>query len=420
MRRRRVRAGWLLGVLLAAGAAHADDGVRLEAALTTTAPVLVGQQATLAVTLSATAPFAGSPIFALPRIPGAVLMQADPHPVLGSATIDGTTWLSQRLELAFYALRPGAFTIPAVTVRFGTTGAPGAAAIPHELATTPVAVTAALPPGVAAGDDVVATTRMTIDEQWTPAPGKARVGDAFTWTVTRTVAGVPAMLLPPLPIGEAGSLAAYPKPPQVTDRSERGDLVGTRIDTITYVCTRADRVTLPGVTFRWWDLGAAELAERTLPAVTFEVAGAPPSPATWAVWAAAMAGLATILWWRRHALAASWRRRRSAWEASEPGRFRALERACRSGGAAAIWSALVAWLALRHAGPGCATVADDLLAHDADPELRRQVTALLDALAAGRTQVGGAALAAALTRHRRTLAQRRPALATLLPDLNPS
>lgn len=399
--------------------ACADDGVRLDAALTTTPPILVGQQATLAVTLSATSPFAGSPIFDLPRIPGAVLMEADPHAVLGSATIGGASWLSQRRELAFFAQRPGSFTIPAITVRFGTASGPGGAAVPHALQTAPVAITAALPPGVAAGDDVVATTRLTVEEQWTPKPMTAHVGDAFTRTVTRTVAGVPAMLLPPLPVGEAANLAAYPKPPQVSDAGDRGDLVGTRVDVVTYVCTRPGRVELPAVAFGWWNLRESKLETETLAAVHFDVAGAQVPTSTWALGAGAILGALALVVWRRRAIADRWHRRRAAFAASEPGRFRTLERACRSGDAPSIWRALLAWLDVRHAGPGCTTVGADLLARDADPELHREVSALEDALAAGRARVDAAGLAVALENHRRRVMHGHRALATALPDLNP-
>ncbi|HEV7731209.1 MAG TPA: BatD family protein [Candidatus Binatia bacterium] len=381
--------------------------VRLRAELGSSSPVRVGQRTLVVVTLTSPMPFTDAPILDLPRIPGAILMQPDVHPVLGSETIDGTTWVAQRHELAFFALRAGAFTIPSFVVRAGG----------QRLSTPAFTVTADLPAGVDDAFGLVTTTSFAMTEHWEPAPGKARVGDAFTRTVTRIVVDVPGMLLPPLPVGEAGTLAVYPKAPLVTDRTERGDFTGVRTDVVTYVATQSETVTLPAVHFRWWNLSQHALVTETLPAVTFEIGAAPLSRGTWTrrlVLAAVL--LAALAWWRGRAAASWWRRRRVARATSERGRFAELQHACHDGDPRVAYAALLRWLETANPGPRCPTLADDLLAPHPDPELRRAVDALETAIIAPRGSWDGRALASALDRIRPHV---RHAGVAALPDLNP-
>lgn len=391
----------LIGLVFAGVAA---GEVRLAAELATPPPILVGQRVTLVVTLSSPTPFTMGEAFDVPRVPGAIVTQPQGHPVLGA---DGSL-LTQRHELAFVAQRPGTFTIPAFEVRVGD----------ERLRTPPFTVTATLPAGVPDGLGLVATRAFSVAETWTPQPGQARVGDAFIRTVTRTVADVPAMVLGPLPLGETGSLAAYPKPPVVTDASERGDVVGTRIDAVTYVCTAPGEVTLPAVTFRWWDLARGALVTETLPAVTFTVGAAPATSRAWLERAILVALLTGVLLWRRRELATWWRRRRAARAVSEAGRFAAIGRACRANDARAAHAALLDWLAVVRPRPRCPVLAEDLLAVHPDPDLARQVAALEDAVVAPSTSWDGAALVRALETARPHGRLRRGA--GRLPELNPS
>jgi hypothetical protein len=288
----------------------------------------------------------------------------------------------------------------------------------ERLRTPRFTVDATLPPGVPDGLGLVSTRSFTVAETWTPQPGDAHVGDAFTRTVTRTVADVPAMVLGPLPLGETGSLAAYPRPPVVTDATERGDPVGTRVDTVTYVCTAPGEVTLPPVTFRWWSLERGELVTETLPAVTFTIAGVPATTGTWLLRGIVAALLVAVVLWKRHALREWWRRGCAERAASEAGRFAALRRACRAGAAPSAHAALLAWLAVVRPGRRCPVIADDLLARDPDPELARQVAALEDAVIAPGAAWNGAALAGALEAARPHAA--RHGSGAMLPELNPS
>ena len=79
------------------------------------------------------------------------------------------------------------------------------------------------------------------------------VGDALVLTVTQEAQGIPAMLLPPLALPELPGLAAYPDPPEVEDRSNRGALTGRRTDRLTWIVEQAGSYDIPGVRYRSWD-----------------------------------------------------------------------------------------------------------------------------------------------------------------------
>ncbi len=343
------------------------------------------------------------------------------HPTFGTELIDGATYVIAQHDLALFAMRPGTYDVPPFTVRFASADAPGEPPVEHRLTTPPLRIEARLPPGAAHVPSLISTSTLTVSEQWKPEPKEARVGDAFTRTVTRSAPDVPAMAFPPLPVTDLDGLAAYPRPPVVQDHSGRGTFTGTRIDSVTYVCERPGTVTVPALEFPWWNVRTQTLQTLTLPAVTLDVGHAPLSQSTRNRLGAAVGAVvllaALALWWWRDALRAARRRRREQYEASEAGSFAHLERACLDGDAPAAYRALFAWLERVHPRDRPATIEQDLLAGRTDAELRACVEELEAAVVAGQQRWDGAALAAALRRTRSRRADEP--LAAALPALNP-
>ena len=97
---------------------HAAEPALLRASIAQPGPVLVGEHVTLIVELLTVTTFASAPIFELPNIPAAILMQLEARPILGTEDIDGETYTMQRHELALFVMRPSVVQIPPFTVRF--------------------------------------------------------------------------------------------------------------------------------------------------------------------------------------------------------------------------------------------------------------------------------------------------------------
>jgi hypothetical protein len=261
--------------------------------------LVVGQRATLLVTLVAPGYFAGSPVFDLPSVPGLVLLPPTSHPVLGTEEIDGVSCTTQLHELSVFARRAGKFEIPPFTVRFASKPEPLAKeTVAQELKTPALSSEAKLPVGAEHVGDLLATTSLTMEEKWSPrAPDdKAQTGDAFTRVITFRAADVPGMAFPSFQPGKIPGLAIYPKPPAVHDESDRGDLTGVRVETVSYVCQEAGRVTIPAMRLSWWDTDAKKLRAADLPARHFDIALDPATAHRLAV-AQRQARLKAILPW---------------------------------------------------------------------------------------------------------------------------
>jgi len=413
---------------------HAAAPVLVRASVAKPGPVLVGEHATLIVELLTVTTFASAPVFELPKIPGAILMQLEARPILSTEEVDGETYAVQRHELALFVMRPGVAQIPPFTVRFESPPRFGERPIEYRQTTPALQVEARLPPGAGDLPGLIVTREFHVDETWHPQPRKARVGDAFTRTVTLTAPDVPGMVFPPLPLAKVEGLTVYAKPPIVQDQVERGDLTGKRTETATYVCERPGQFTLPSLVIPWWDLKGQQLMRVTLPAVTLEVepgpmqsadTTAPAAASPWEQWLWWIAGAMLLLvvamaalWHKRRALLA-WERRRTRHLASEPGLFAQLLDACRAGDARAAYNALLRWLDARHRGPDSATI-EAFLARHPDADLRRQVELLQASILGQEAHWNGVALADGLRKARRhDLRRRRHAEEARLPDLNP-
>lgn len=401
---------------------YAAEPVRMRSSLVKPGPAWVGQRVALKVELLTTTFFASAPVFQLPTIPQALLMQIEDRPVLGTEQVDDTTYNVQQHELALFMLRPGVYTVPPFTIRFASAPRYGEPSVEHQLTTQAIQVEARMPPGAERLPSVISTRELRVNQTWQPQPKQALPGDAFTRTITLTAPDVPGMVFPPLPLDRpVDALAVYPKPPVVQDQVERGAFTGQRTQTVTYVCARPGPVTLPALIIPWWDVEHQQLRQVTLPPLTLEVV-VPRRGWSWGVVGAGLV-LATsvgVCWRQRRVLLGAWERWQTRYQTSEAGCFAQLHKACRAGDTVVAYNALLHWLDCLHHGSGSATLAHDLLACHANADLRQPVEALQEALLHGATHWDGAPLAQALHRTRQERQQQRAtADDAQLPTLNP-
>jgi hypothetical protein len=249
-----IRTVWfVLMAIVACGAEHlhAAEPVLLRASLAKPGLVLVGERVTIRVKLLTTTTFASAPVFELPTISGALLMQIEDRPVLGTEEIDGESYAVQQYELTLFIMRPGMAEVPSFTVRFESPPHLGEKPVEHRLITPALQVEARMPASAENLAGIIAAQELHVDQIWQPQPTNAHVGDAFTRTVTLIAPAVPGMIFPPLPLAKVDGLAVYTKPPVVQDQIERGDFTGKRIDTVTYICERPGQFTLPALVIPW-------------------------------------------------------------------------------------------------------------------------------------------------------------------------
>lgn len=254
-----------------------EPGVRAE--LSTKPPYYAGRNLTLVIELLAPGYFASAATFDVSDPKGLIIIPPLGSPVVSSESQGDTTYTVQRHELSILVPDAGDKVIPPLTVRFQYKKAPlDKESVPAVVHSPEVKLQTVQPPGTEGLGQIISARGLTVTEQWKPDPAsvKPKAGDAFTRTITFTARDMPGMMFPPFPSQKLDGIAIYTKEPEVQDHSERGDLLGKRVDTLTYLLQKPGQFTLPGAKFSWWDLDASELRTIELPPHSIRVA---PNPA---------------------------------------------------------------------------------------------------------------------------------------------
>ena len=391
----------LIAVALAApGVAGAQTSVHVRSELDAPDHAWVGQQIRFDVLLLVPSQFSGVPAFDLPDVKDALLLRVgggDARPTFGSERVDGVTYVSARYQFAAFFQRSGDFTIPPFEVCFASVEGFGKEPEWHSEMTQEQRVSIESPAGTERLAVLVSTTMFDVEDRWDRGTDGARVGDAFTRTISMRAQDVPGLLLPVLPLERLEGLEAYPSDPSVDTATERGAFVGTRVERVTYICAEEGAAVVPPLTLRWWNVMTETLESVELAGVVFDIAAgaavpeaadsaAPESSRGWSPWLMAILaviGIAIVLIVTQGERLSAWRdAKRRRWHESERGRFAALRAELSRGSAAASLTALYRWLDVR-TGRGQAATIEDLCRSADDPELDRELAALVGAATGG-------------------------------------
>ncbi|HLG48382.1 MAG TPA: hypothetical protein VKY24_19210 [Reyranella sp.] len=394
---------WLvLLALLLAAPAWAQQPVVVRTSVKPEKEAVIGQRIALYVDVLFAGEMTRPPRVVVPEPAGAQVLRFESQATTMSDRIGDVAYTGQRFEFALYARRGGVLTVPAAEVSLLDRAGNVAGTVPGQ----PVSVAVAVPPGVDAGAPVIATTQVTLQERWSPAPkGPFKAGDALVRTVTREADDVPAMAMPPLSFAAPNGVRVYVDPRQSDDRQDRGTVTGRRVDRATYVFEAGGRFELAGLRQPWWDLEARQLRTDRLPSVTVEVT-APPVPIDPWRFIAPMLALLVLLAAERRVeptVRAWYAERQALWLLSEPKAYRDLAEACRSDDLRNIYRAFTIWRLRARRVPAAISLAEALeeALFASAPWSRERSRALLRDVAAIRRQM-----------------HRSPA-ATGLPPLNP-
>ena len=273
-----------------------------EARVEPSATITVGQPVTVFVEVYVPSFFQGAPRFPDLDIRDALVIFNDRGRNL-SRRIAGATWAGQERSYTIYPQRGGAYEIPRIDVEVAYS-APDVGRTTSTVSPEPVRFEVTIPPQADGLAYFIATTALTLEEVIT-APGAPtrstsrepgtgdptagppteaaperrtlRIGDSLTRTVTVTVADALSMVIPPFDLGAPQGLATYPAQPVVEDAGgERGErIVGTRVESTTFVAEREGSYRLPAVEIAWWDVAAAELNRASADEIHIDVVANP-------------------------------------------------------------------------------------------------------------------------------------------------
>lgn len=284
------------------------------------------------------------------EVEGAYLLRLESQGTRLSETIDGDSYTGQRYDFMLFAQRDGKITVPSVLVdvEIRTWGADAGTRI-ERMSLPLVEFVTRTPPGAEGIRGLISTGNLTARQDWNPDTESAVVGDAIKRRITLRAEDVSGMAFPPILHDELENLGIYPGEPTVEDKFARGDLTGTRVETVTYVVERAGDFELPSVELTWWNIDTQELQHIVLPGLTLQVAGGPtvtsqlnqrPSwstliPLFVVVFAVLVFGGRVLTGWT------AWRQARNETEAAY---FRRIRRSARSGDQYAVLRDTMRWL----------------------------------------------------------------------------
>lgn len=313
----------------------------------------VGERLPFFVDLRAKGSFSGAASFSLPDIPQTVIIKIG-SPVVSSEEIDGESWFVQSHEFALFTQQSGSVAIPQFEVRFSHRDGFVGPTFDKKVNVPAATVEIRRPPGSEAGTFLVTTGSLEITESWDPQPGPTKPGAVFHRTISQTAQQMMGMALAPPSRTAPEGIRVYAAQPEVADQVERGDFIGKRRDTITYVMQKPGTWTLPAVTYVWWDPKREQFGSQKLPEVTFEVAAIPQAAGDQSVeeesegttgWILLLLILilGTLGAWRYRAIAGWLKHRWQRWNPPDRVAARNLLRACRKNDPKAAEEAWSAW-----------------------------------------------------------------------------
>ena len=234
--------------------------------------VVPGQKAQLIVEIATDSWFSGGTRITVPEVPGLVILQNEAFASNATEVRDGKTWVLQRWTLDVFPQRAGEFRIPALKMRLKV-NAGREGDIEGELFAPATPFQSIRPAALETAASWVAAPEFTVEQQFDRALDSLQVGDAFERQITFDATDTMAMMLPVATSEEIDGLAAYPAPPQLEDRNNRGETRAQRVQTISYVAEQPGEFVLPAQEYFWWNTAANKLEIVELPAQAVAVGG---------------------------------------------------------------------------------------------------------------------------------------------------
>jgi hypothetical protein len=265
---------WLLPVLVSAAAPQelvAEGHVRMRVSTEPARQVVLGQQTRIFVEILTDTWFTKAPLYPELSLAGAIALMPEQLGTNFTERIDGTTFAAQRRSYVVYPQRAGTLDVPPIAIRLGV----AVDAKPSDLftlTTPPLKLQVVLPPAAEGVERFVTTPKLAVEETWDRPLDALHVGDAVRRTVRLTADDSLGMLLPALGFEAPSGVALYRDQPRATDRVNRGQYRGERVEAATYVLQRAGEFVLPELQVHWWNTRTHALETEILAARTLEVA----------------------------------------------------------------------------------------------------------------------------------------------------
>lgn len=200
----------------------------------------------------------------------------------GNKRIKGQTWATQTHEITLYPTSYGDYQVPPINVDISV-NTENDGIISGVLTTQEVTFNIQLPEELKGIDNFIVSSQVTlsIDGKFDEEKSYA-VGEAITQTIKITASDAPAMMITPIDLithnltsnnkTTLEGVSIYHKPAQVFDKSNRGVLLGTRVESFTYIFEKPGRFVIDEHVIYWWSSETNTLERLLIPSSTWTVA----------------------------------------------------------------------------------------------------------------------------------------------------
>ncbi len=120
-------------------------------------------------------------------------------------------------------------------------------------------------------DEWLVTTGLGISDQWQGDLQQVKVGDVLVRRITRTAESTVSELIPPVIWDSIPDVSMYKARSSVQNNRTTTSISAVRSDAMRYLFEKEGEVTLPAMTFSWYDPSRKQLFKRTLEEITIRV-----------------------------------------------------------------------------------------------------------------------------------------------------
>ncbi|EAZ92309.1 BatD family protein [Crocosphaera chwakensis] len=366
------------GILTSNALADDHPDVFLRTSLEPKNPI-VGQQVTVNVDVFVNSWFAKAPQFSDIQIDDTIAF-LPPNATLNlTKRIKNQTYAGQRHSYFLFPQLPGRYYLPTISVKIIPGGGTGEAIT---LSTQETSFMAQLPSKLASesSDPIIATSNLEVKTEvninGNSELKSLQVGDTIERIVTIAAVDTLATFLPSINPGDTSGLAAYPDPPLLTNRFERGQLTAIRSDRISYIASEPGRYQLPSLSIIWWNTQTQSLEKTDISKVKIRVKT--PLKQLFIQGLIGLTGvifLLGIFFYYRQKLQLFYQNYQQKRSEDEPVIFQRLRQATLNNNAQKTWRELLKWLNSTTKDSKTLTV-NDFLSQVKDPSLTQEIKQL--------------------------------------------
>jgi hypothetical protein len=253
-------------------------------------PQIIGQPLILSIEVATDRWFAKGTHIKRFSIADVTILSGSELSINSTKRIKGQTWASQTREITLYPSKAKNYLLPTITIEISiNTELNGI--VSGLFTTEPQQFTITKPKALANIERFVVSPDFTLevitndgtnnedsanngindDKDNEQAKHEYAIGDAITQTITLTAKDTPAMMLPEIKPVSLSGVSLYQQPSKVFDKSNRGQLIGRRIESFTYIFEQKGSYNIPEQIIYWWNTQTNELEQVIIPASTWQV-----------------------------------------------------------------------------------------------------------------------------------------------------